>query len=184
MGYWYPSDDVCPGFQSQDGFLACMLSCLCAIPQIHLWCGTCWLYRGQHGNWAFLIHLPADVSVNMGGGSGLEPMTVHAAHSKYGAVNHSATPARLRNFLPNWSWQGVESSLLTGHSRLTLRLNRSFAWSFLLSGAGREWGWPVHPFPVNRITHISETFLVVKQVMLVSIVLCLYHRCFCCPSFP
>ena len=34
------SGDVCPGFQSQ-GVLACMLSCLRAIPQIHLWCDTC-----------------------------------------------------------------------------------------------------------------------------------------------
>ena len=42
--------DVYPGFQSQGGFFACTLSYLHAIPQIHLWCDPCWLYRGQHGS--------------------------------------------------------------------------------------------------------------------------------------
>ena len=37
---FWTSGDVVPGFQSQGG-LACMLSCLRAIPQIHLWCDTC-----------------------------------------------------------------------------------------------------------------------------------------------
>ena len=34
------------GFNARDrqgGFLPCMLSCLRAVPQIHLWCDTCWL---------------------------------------------------------------------------------------------------------------------------------------------
>ena len=35
------------------------------------------------------------MSASIGGGLGLEPMTVHAAHSKHGAVDHSATLARL-----------------------------------------------------------------------------------------
>ena len=49
-----------------------------------------------------MIHIPADMFASIAGGSGLEPMTVRAAHSKHGAVNHSATPARLQlinNFL-------------------------------------------------------------------------------------
>ena len=41
----------------------CMLSHLCD-PQIHLWCDTCWLYRGQHGSWAFLIPVLADRGVH------------------------------------------------------------------------------------------------------------------------
>ena len=41
------------------------------------------------------MHIPADVSASIGGGLGFEPMTVHAARSKHGAVNHSVTPARL-----------------------------------------------------------------------------------------
>ena len=40
--------------------LACFLACAQWIPQIHFWCDTCWLYRGQHGSQAFLIHIPAD----------------------------------------------------------------------------------------------------------------------------
>ena len=58
-GHWYlcfwTSGDICPGFQSQGGSL-CMLSHLCD-PQIHLWCDTCWLYRGQHGSRAFCRHV-------------------------------------------------------------------------------------------------------------------------------
>ena len=42
--------DVCPGVLSQGGFLTCTLSCLSTIPEIHLWCDTCRLYRGQHGS--------------------------------------------------------------------------------------------------------------------------------------
>ena len=41
----------------------------------HLWCNTCWLYWGQHGSWAFLIHILADVSTSTVGGSRLKPMT-------------------------------------------------------------------------------------------------------------
>ena len=42
-GHWYhcfwTSDNICSGFQSQDGSFACVQW----IPQIHLWCGTCQL---------------------------------------------------------------------------------------------------------------------------------------------
>ena len=41
---FWTSGEVFPGFQNQGGFLACTLSCLHTIPQIHLWCDTCWLY--------------------------------------------------------------------------------------------------------------------------------------------
>ena len=41
----------------------------------------------------FSIHILTDVSASIGGGSGLKPMTVRAARSKHGTVNHSATPA-------------------------------------------------------------------------------------------
>ena len=47
--FWI-SGDVCPGFQSQGGSL-CVLSRFCD-PQIHLWCDTGWLYRGQNGSQA------------------------------------------------------------------------------------------------------------------------------------
>ena len=54
-----------------------------------------WLYRDQHGSRTFLMHIPADVSASIGGGLGLKTTTLRAAHSKQGAVNHLATPARL-----------------------------------------------------------------------------------------
>ena len=83
------SGDVCPGFQSQGG-LACMLSCLRAIPQIHLWCDTCRPLDGQHGSRATLTHILAAVrrihkhwwrrgrsrSPNLWTGPGLEPATL------------------------------------------------------------------------------------------------------------
>ena len=56
---------------SKPGWIPCMLSRLCD-PQTHLWCNSCWLYRGQHDSWAFLIHILADVSASIGGGSRLE----------------------------------------------------------------------------------------------------------------
>ena len=52
---FWTSSDVCVGFQSKGGSLF-VLSHLCN-PQIHLWCDTCWLYRGQHSSQAFLIHI-------------------------------------------------------------------------------------------------------------------------------
>ena len=53
---FWTSGDVYSGFQSQGGFLTCSLSCLHAILQIHLWCDTCWLYRGQHVSCSRCLH--------------------------------------------------------------------------------------------------------------------------------
>ena len=42
------------GFKARvDPSLACFVACMQWIPEIHLWCDTCWLYRGQHGSQAF-----------------------------------------------------------------------------------------------------------------------------------
>ena len=41
------------------GYIPCLLSHLCN-PHVHIWCVTCWLYRGQHYSQAFLIHILAD----------------------------------------------------------------------------------------------------------------------------
>ena len=72
-----------------DPLLACFLAYKQQIPQIHLWCDTCWLYGGQHGIRAFLIHILADMSTSVGGGSGLKPTTVCATCSKHGTVEAS-----------------------------------------------------------------------------------------------
>ena len=63
---FWTSGDVCPGLQSQGG-LTCTLYCLCAIPQIHLWCDTCRPLDSQHGRQATLTHILADVSTSIGG---------------------------------------------------------------------------------------------------------------------
>ena len=56
---FWTSGDICPGIQSQGG-LTCTLSCLGAVPQIHLWCDTCQPLDGQHGS--LLCSLYADLS--------------------------------------------------------------------------------------------------------------------------
>ena len=39
------------GFQdSMDPLLFCFLTCIQWIPQLHLWCNTCWSLDKQHGN--------------------------------------------------------------------------------------------------------------------------------------
>ena len=93
LDFWW-----CLPWVSKPRWILCMLSCLCD-PQIHLWCNTCWLYRSQHGSRTVLIHVLADMSTSIGGGSGLEPMTICATCGKHGTVNHSATPAQL--------WPGI-----------------------------------------------------------------------------
>ena len=82
----------CLSWVSKPGWIPCMLSHLCD-PQIHLWCDICWVYRGQHGSWAFLMYILADVSTSIGGD--LEPTTVCAARNKHSTVNYSTTSARL-----------------------------------------------------------------------------------------
>ena len=75
------------GFKTRvDPLLVYFLVCVQLIPQIHP--GSTPAERSQHGNRAILIHIPADMSAGIGGGSGLKPMTIHTSRSKYGAVRH------------------------------------------------------------------------------------------------
>ena len=51
-GHWYPCFGllVYPGFQSQGGSqLEYFITCMQWIPQIHLWCDTCWPLGDQRG---------------------------------------------------------------------------------------------------------------------------------------
>ena len=60
MSDW-TSGDVCPGFQSKGGSLACFLV---------IWYYTSSLQRGQHGSQTFSMNVLADhVSTSIGGGS-------------------------------------------------------------------------------------------------------------------
>ena len=85
----------------------CVLSHLCD-PHIHLWCNTCWLYRGQHGSWAFSIHVLTEVSASIGGDLGLKPMTVHAA----GTTLYTTRPLWPRYGLDSFSFWANESVFL------------------------------------------------------------------------
>ena len=84
---FWTSGDVCSGFQSQGGSLACFLTCVI----LRFTSGDC---RSQYGSQVFLIHIPADVSTGIGGGSGLESITVRATRSKYG---HSGSAIFFKN---------------------------------------------------------------------------------------
>ena len=71
------SGDVCPRLQSQGGStdvyipllqfgaiytsVGGSLTCMKGIPQIYLWCDTCWPSESQHYSGAFLIHILAHV---------------------------------------------------------------------------------------------------------------------------
>ena len=45
------------GFKARlDPWLACFVTCMPWIPEIHLWCDTCWLCRGQHGGQSHSLH--------------------------------------------------------------------------------------------------------------------------------
>ena len=60
-GHWYPCFGllVMPalGFKARvDPLLVCFVACMQWIPQIHLWCDTCWPLDGQHGSWLRSLH--------------------------------------------------------------------------------------------------------------------------------
>ena len=76
LDFWW-----CLPWVSKPGWIPCMHSYLCD-PQVHLWCDTYWLYRSQHGSWAFLIYVLADVSTSIGGGLGIN--RVATAQGKQG----------------------------------------------------------------------------------------------------
>ena len=55
FGLWVTS---ALGFKARvDPLLACFLACMQWIPQIQLWCNTCWRLGGQHCSSAFFIHV-------------------------------------------------------------------------------------------------------------------------------
>ena len=50
-------EDISLGSLPWDPLLACFISCVQWIPQIHLWYNTCWPLDSQHGSQTFLIHV-------------------------------------------------------------------------------------------------------------------------------
>ena len=58
-GHWYPYFGLLVtstlGFKARVVLsLAWLIACMQWIPQIHLWCNTCWIFDGQHGSQAIL----------------------------------------------------------------------------------------------------------------------------------
>ena len=102
------------------GWIPSMLSCLCD-PQIHLWCDTCWLYRGQHGSWAFLIHILADmfgsIGIDLGQGSNPWVSVPHAISmvwyttqplrlGRYVAISHQSVVEKMNNNNIYYNYKG------------------------------------------------------------------------------
>ena len=116
---FWTSGDVCPGFQSQGGFLACTLSCLCASPQIHLWCDTCWLYRGQHGSQSHSLHATEVAAVGWWDGIWSRDL-LHSMQTHYplGHCNQRRSPKFVKNTFYGqlegfWWWSYVTSKLMS-----------------------------------------------------------------------
>ena len=116
---FWASGDVCPGFQSQGGSLACFLACVI----LRFTSGTTPADCIEVSTAAkpFLIHVLADVSTSIGGGSGLEPTTIPCR--KHGSVSHSATPAQITDEMNGSRHQA--RLLCTGEKHETLRLGRN-----------------------------------------------------------
>ena len=60
-GHWYPCFGLLMtsslGFKARvDPSLEYFVTCMPWIPEIHLWCDTCWLYRGPHGSQLYSPH--------------------------------------------------------------------------------------------------------------------------------
>ena len=100
------------GFQSQGVFLACTLSCLHAVPQIHLWCDTCWHLDSQRDSWAFLTYILVVMrhihkhwwSWDLG--QRLNPWTTVLQHSALTVADpgFSQGAPTLREGAPGWNW--------------------------------------------------------------------------------
>ena len=75
----WTSGDVCPGFQSQGGSLACFLTCVFLRCTSGATPADC--IEVNMAAEPFLIHIPADVSASIGGGLEPESMTVRAANT-------------------------------------------------------------------------------------------------------
>ena len=69
-----------------------MLCCLCADPQIHLWCDTCQPLDGWHGSPSHSLH--AEFSLCRDGMPGFEPVISQSVHR---CTTHLATMTRFQN---------------------------------------------------------------------------------------
>ena len=98
--------DICPGFQSKDGSLACFLACVILKFTSGVTPADCIeVSMAAEAFWSMYLQACPQALVE---GSGLEPTTVHAAHSKHGhckPFGHS-TSARKKQFIP----KGMESN--------------------------------------------------------------------------
>ena len=93
---FWTSGDICPGFQSKGGSLACFLTCVVLRFTSGATPADCIeVSMAAKPFQTTYLQMCPQALVEDWARPGLEPMTVHAAHSKHGTVNHSATPARL-----------------------------------------------------------------------------------------
>ena len=105
-GHWYPCFGLLVtsplGFKARvDPSHACFVTCVQWIPEIHLWCNTCWPLGGQHGSQSRSLH-----ACSRGRMLGFDRKTSHTVSR---CPIHSATAtafiqAGLRTFSHEQSW--------------------------------------------------------------------------------
>ena len=98
-GHWYPCFGLLVtsplGFKARvDPLLVCFLACVQWIPEIHLWCDTCWPLGGQHGSQLHSLHA---CSRGRMPGKGFNVQNKNKRHkiitiSFYVTISHRCTP--------------------------------------------------------------------------------------------
>ena len=104
---FWTSGDVSPGFKARvDPSFACSVACMQWIPEIHLWCNTCWCLGGQHGSqWHSLYACSRDRML----GFDRETSYTVSRHALVFWLDESFEPSKVYHCLPidfiGWSLQ-------------------------------------------------------------------------------
>ena len=108
-GHWHPKARV-------DLSFAFFVTCMQWIPQIHLWCDTCWPLGSQHGSLAFLTHVLANISPRIGRACTHDPSisTLPRICDQWNVV---AFP-RFKSVVENWEELDKNTLMMALHSCL------------------------------------------------------------------
>ena len=103
--------DVCSGFQSQGGSLACFLTCVIPTFTSGMTPADCIeVSKAARPFRSTYLQTCLQALVEVFARLGLKPMTIRANRRKHGVVNHSATPTRLDSHTFFWYEQHLLNS--------------------------------------------------------------------------
>ena len=93
------------------------------LPDIHLWCNTCWPIDSQHGRWNDLFHIP---------------VTSHWWGSKLGPIMPQANTlltaiCQIDGYLAGTPCVDLHCYSVTQHVSLPLNCNRPLWWTYVLT---------------------------------------------------